>query len=132
MLSFRPRGLAALLLIPAISLFFPVAPLSANAQESLIHASVTGRVIDPSGASVPHILVTATQPATNQRYSAETDAQGRFRLPFLAIGQYRIRAQAPGFAEVSQDVEVSVGSAFDVSLRLSLATAATSVQVSGF
>jgi hypothetical protein len=117
-------------LLAASCILFVATAMPVRAQESLTHASVTGRVLDPSGAAVPHVAVTAIQPATNQRYAVHTDAQGRFRIPFLSIGQYRITAQSTGFSETSQEIELSVGSAFDLTLRLSLAQAATSVQVS--
>ena len=99
------------------------------AQESLTTASVTGRVLDPSGAAVPRIFVQALQIATNQVYTAPTDAQGRFRLPYLPVGQYRISTQTAGFAETVREVQLTVGSAFDVTLQLALSASTTSVQV---
>ena len=101
----------------------------AFAQEGLTTASVTGRVLDPSGAVVPHVTVNALQIATNQAYSAQTDAQGRFRLPYLPVGQYRLRTQTPGFAETVRDVQLTVGSAFDVTLQLGISASNSSVQV---
>ena len=101
----------------------------ALAQEGLTTASVTGRVLDPSGAVVPHVTVNALQIATNQAYSAQTDAQGRFRLPYLPVGQYRLRTQTPGFAETVRDVQLTVGSAFDVTLQLAISASNSSVQV---
>ena len=68
--------------------------ITMRAQETLTHASVTGRVVDPAGAVVAHSAVTALAMATNQRHFVETDAQGRFRLPYLPAGEYRMSAQA--------------------------------------
>ena len=101
-----------------------------HAQETLNNASITGRVLDPTGASVPRISVTALEPATNQIYSTQTDTQGRFRLPFLPVGQYRISSQAPGFARAAREIELTVGSAFDVTLQLGMAQTSSTVQVS--
>jgi hypothetical protein len=126
----RPTALAALSLLSAATFISVSVPTAAYAQESLIHASVTGRVLDPSGAAIPHVSVIALQPATNQKYTVQTDGQGRFRLSFLPIGQYRIGVEAPGFSEVEQNIDVSVGSAFDVTLQVSVAQASSSVQVS--
>src|ERR1700743_3580081 len=83
-----------------------------RAQETLNNASISGRVIDPTGAAVPRIPVTAFETATNRNYTSQTAAQGRFRLPFLPIGQYRISAQAPGFSTAAREIELTVGSAF--------------------
>ncbi len=107
-----------------------VASSAMRAQETLTHASVTGRVVDPTGAVVAHSAVTALSMATNQSHFVETDAQGRFRLPYLAAGEYRISAQAKGFGESSRMVELTVGSAFDVTLQLSIRATAT-VDVTG-
>jgi hypothetical protein len=87
-------------------------------------------VLDPTGAAVPRISVTALEPATNQTYTTPTDAQGRFRLPFLRIGQYRISSQAPGFAQAAREIELTVGSAFDITLQLGMAQTSSTVQVS--
>jgi hypothetical protein len=110
-------------------LFF--ASTAIRAQETLTNASVTGRVLDPSGAVVSHAAIRALAIATNQSYTVQTDGQGRFRLPYLPVGRYRISAQADGFSEASREVQLSIGSAFDITLQLSLSTADTSVQVTG-
>lgn len=106
-----------------------ITPVSAAAQQTLTNASVTGRVVDPSGAAVANVPVTALQPITNQTYATRTDERGRFRLPYLPVGEYRIAAQAGGFEDAVQRVQLSVGSAFDVTLQLALPEATTSVQV---
>ncbi len=92
-------------------------------------ASVSGRVLDPSGAALPHVIVDALQTATNQRYDVQTDAQGRFRLPFLPVGQYIISAHSAGFAAATREVQLTIGSAFDVTLRLVVSGTSSSVQV---
>ena len=102
-----------------------------QAQETLTNASITGRVLDPSGALVAHASIEARATATNQSYTAQTDSQGRFRLPYLPVGQYRISAQSNGFSQVSREVHLTIGSAFDITLQLSVLTADTSVQVTG-
>jgi len=106
-----------------------IVPVTVHAQETLARASVTGRVLDPSGAVVPNSTVKALAVATNQIYTVQADEQGRFRIPYLPVGQYRISAQASGFAESSRQIRLTVGSAFDLTLQLALASAATSIEV---
>jgi hypothetical protein len=101
-----------------------------SAQETLTNASITGRVLDPSGAVVARTMITAIQVVTNQSHIAQTDGQGRFRLPYLPVGEYQISAQADGFAKVSRQVQLTVGSAFDITLQLRLSTE-TNVEVTG-
>ncbi|HEY0263269.1 MAG TPA: TonB-dependent receptor [Granulicella sp.] len=103
--------------------------LIAQAQESLTTASITGHVLDPQSNIVQHAAITATETATGQVHAARSDEQGRFRLPLLPVGQYRIRAAAAGFADATQQVQLSVGAAFNLTLSLSMAQATASVQV---
>ena len=110
-------------------ILFVLLSLSLQAQETLTAASVTGRVLDPSGAAVPHASISALQMATNQTYTARTDDQGRFRLPYLPVGQYRISALANGFQEATSQAQLSVGAAFDLTLRLSLSQNTSNVLV---
>ena len=103
---------------------------TAAPQETISNASVTGRVLDPTGAAIPHATVIALQSATNETFTAETDDHGRFRLPYLPIGQYEIKSQSTGFATSEQTVDLTVGSAFDITLQLRVATTSSTVQVS--
>lgn len=121
--SMRPCVLLALTTLSLVT-------TAMRAQETLNNASVTGRVLDPTGAAVPHTSVTALEPGTNQTYATQTDAQGRFRLLFLPIGQYRISSQAPGFQRAAREIELTVGSAFDITLELGMAQTSSTVQVS--
>jgi outer membrane receptor protein involved in Fe transport len=104
---------------------------TSHAQETLTNASITGRVLDPSGALVANASIEALAAATNQSYTTQTDSQGRFRLPYLPVGQYRISARANGFSQISREVQLTIGSAFDITLQVSVLTADTSVQVMG-
>jgi Carboxypeptidase regulatory-like domain len=99
------------------------------AQETLTSASITGRVLDATGAALPRADVTATAIATNQKYAMSTDQQGRFRVPFLPVGEYTITAQANGFATATRRVQLTVGAAFDVSLQLNVGSQMSSVLV---
>ena len=92
----------------------------ASAQESPTNASVAGQVVDPSGAAIPDTTVTAVQSSTNQPYTFRTDSQGRFRFSLLPPGRYRLTASARGFAQNSQMIDLSVGSAFNLRVQLSV------------
>ena len=116
------------IVILALTLFLFL-PLCLHGQEALTAASMTGRVLDPSGAVVPHASVSALRTATNETFTANTDDQGRFRFPYLPVGFYTVRVQPDGFAATTQQVQLSVGAAFDLTLRLSLSQATANVQV---
>ena len=107
-----------------------VTPFCVHAQQSLTSASITGRVLDPSGAAIPHVTVDALAVQTHQTSTAETDGAGRFRFPFLLVGPYIITAQASGFAPTSRELRLTVGSAFDLTFPLAVAHANSHVDVS--
>jgi len=75
--------------------------------------------------------VAARQPETNLTSTARTDREGRFRFPYLRVGQYEVRVHQPGFADVARSVTLTVGSAFELPVSLALASAETNVTVKG-
>ena len=85
----------ALLLIP-----------SAWAQENAI---ITGTVTDSTGAVVPNVEVTLTNPATGQVRKATSNTLGIYVFPSLGVGHYTISAMASGFHKfVVTDIVVNI------------------------
>ncbi len=103
----------------------------ASAQETINNASLSGRVVDPTGAVVAGARVTAKQLDTNVVVTVETAKDGRFRFPYLKVGSYEVTAMFPGFATATRALALTVGSAFDVPFVLSVAAVDTSVNVAG-
>jgi hypothetical protein len=101
-----------------------------SGQESINHASVSGRVADPSGAVVENARVTARQTDTNQTSNAATDREGRFRFPYLGIGQYLITVHRQGFADAERRLTVTVGAAFELPFSLALEATGATITVS--
>lgn len=101
----------------------------ASAQEALNYASISGRVSDASGAVVEGATVTAQHIDTHIARSTATDKDGRFRVPFLAVGQYRVRVHQAGFTDVVRTVTLTVGAAFDFPVALSVDPLKTEVVV---
>jgi hypothetical protein len=113
------RRRAAVLVVYAAVMV--VAPGSVAAQETVNQAVISGRVLDPQGAAVPGALVTARQVETNVMADTLSDAEGRFRLPYLRIGSYELRARLAGFRENARTLVLSAGSAFDIPINLEVA-----------
>ena len=61
-----------------------------HAQQTINNASLSGRVTDPSGRVVQNVTITATQLATHSIHTTVSDADGRFRFPYLSVGTYHI------------------------------------------
>src|SRR6185503_2590329 len=89
----------------------------------------SGRVLDPQGAAVPGATVIGRQTETNVTVEAITEADGRFRFPYLKIGPYELEAKLQGFKENARTLTLSAGSAFDISMVLDVAGIDTAVVV---
>jgi hypothetical protein len=102
---------------------------TARAQETVDSASVSGRVIDSQNEAVPGAAVTLRHRETNATRTAETDREGRFRFTYLKVGAYELIVQLAGFADIHRSLTLSAGSAYDLPLKLSLASLDTTVTV---
>ena len=76
------------LLLPAVSF------------EQVTTTNITGTVTDSSGAAIPAAQVTVTNTGTGYTRSAQTGAQGDYRLEFLPVGNYNVETSANGFKKV--------------------------------
>lgn len=62
-------------------------------------ASLSGRILDPSGAAVPGATVIATNLQTNVSTSTRTNGSGDYAFAALPPAPYQIRVRAKGFKE---------------------------------
>jgi len=123
----RPRALLVVFL-PLVIFTFCVCILSA--QDSAT-GSIRGTVLDPGGARLPQAMVAIANSATNARYFATSDAEGRFAFEMLPPGDYSARVEAAGMSpEVTPSLHVDVGGVSELHFRLSLAGAQESLTVS--
>jgi hypothetical protein len=99
-----------------LAIFLAASGLSA--QESINNASITGRVTDPTGAVIAHATVTAVAVSTNLTTTVITDGAGRFRFPYLQVGQYVLTVHEAGFSDVKRSLSLTVGAAFDLPVTL--------------
>ena len=102
---------------------------SVRAQETVDSASVSGRVIDAQNEVVPGATVTLRQRATNTTRTAQTGADGRFRFTYLKVGEYELVVQLAGFADIRRPLSLSAGAAYELPLKLSVASLDTAVTV---
>jgi Carboxypeptidase regulatory-like domain/TonB dependent receptor len=103
--------------------------LPALAQQSIDYGSVSGRVIDPSGAVVAGAIVTVRHVETNVTSSAVTDREGRFRFPYLKVGSYDVTVRQAGFKDAARTLALAAGSAFELPIALAVEGIDTSVTV---
>jgi hypothetical protein len=104
---------------------------SAVAQQTVTSAALSGIVQDASGALVTDAELTATHVATNQQKTAKTDYDGRYRFPYLPVGDYKLAINAPGFEPFGQELTLTIGQAVYLPVRLVVAGFSEKVTVTG-
>lgn len=102
---------------------------SANAQQTISAASLSGRVEDSAGAIISAARIVAKNSDTNQMQNVVSDENGRFRFPYLPVGNYEITCEQDGYAPLVQKMTATVGQAIEVVLNLSVAQVSEQVQV---
>ncbi|HEY1938021.1 MAG TPA: TonB-dependent receptor [Candidatus Angelobacter sp.] len=86
---------------------------------------------DQSGAVVANAKVTATSDSTGTTHTTTSNNQGFYRFPLLPPGSYTVNANAPNFQATTRKIQVTVGQATNANFTLSVATAITTVEVTG-
>jgi hypothetical protein len=91
------------------------------AQQSIDLASIGGQITDPSGAVIDGATITARHLQTNVTTTAASDREGRFRLPYLRVGEYEITIAHEGFRDSVRTLAVAAGAAFELPVTLAVA-----------
>jgi hypothetical protein len=104
---------------------------SAPAQELGGAGTVQGSVKDPTGGAMVSVSVMLSNPVTGLKRTATTDSMGRFVFRNLPPNPYHISVSTQGFRDLEQDVDVRSAVPIDLDLKLALAGAAETVQVTG-
>ena len=90
--------------------------------------TLTGRIIDAQQLPMPGVTVTVAGPQGTQEIT--TDAEGRFRVPFLTPGSYTLRATLAGFTTIEQlNVSIRLGQTVDLPLTMAVAGITQTVEV---
>jgi hypothetical protein len=106
--------------------------LSQQAARAQIAATVSGRVQDASGATVPGVMVTVRSLETGSARVVTTDEGGNFRVLSLAVGKYDVKAEKTGFkAALKRGINLVAGQQAVVVLRLEVGEVFQQVTVSG-
>src|SRR5499433_3700710 len=112
--------LAALLLVA----------ISANAQTS--RGTVTGTVLDSTGAVISGVSVTLTGVETGVRLSANSNDAGVYRFDAVDPGTYDLTVSLPGFRTyLSTHIGVEANRATTIDPALKVGAAETRIEVSG-
>jgi len=98
-----------------------IALLCAPVARAQVSAAISGRVTDPSGATVSGAAVMAKNLETGETRSTVTDEVGLYWVPSLAVGEYEVHVTKQGFQEqVRGGIRLVVGQEASVDLALKL------------
>ncbi|RPI27325.1 MAG: carboxypeptidase regulatory-like domain-containing protein, partial [Acidobacteria bacterium] len=112
------------LIIIAVLSFVPLlAQTGAN-------TGVQGRVIDPSGGTIPGATVTVTRADTGEVRSAVTDDTGNWEVRHLTPGVYTLTFEMTGFKKLIQSgVNVTTSEIATVNVAMQLGEIGQTVEV---
>jgi Carboxypeptidase regulatory-like domain/TonB dependent receptor-like, beta-barrel len=123
-INFRRLGILTCLSV------FVCLSLAATGFAQQTSGTIAGTVIDPSGAVVPGVGVTATNQSTGLTRTTSTNTHGQYRIPYLPVGTYTVRTSKEGFVSQEQKgitLEILQVRSVDFSLQLGSVTQTVTV-----
>ncbi len=114
-----------------LSLSLLLTAITSPVMAQTFRGSIAGTVTDSTGAAVPGAQVSAVETATGEEHKMLSTGAGEFSFADLPLGAYTITVMAPSFGTVKVDkVPVSAGVVYSLPVRLQVAQAAETVEVS--
>ena len=90
--------LSPALLFSSVATFLP-----ANASAQEFRGTISGTVVDSTGAAVPGATVVARETSTGTISTTKSDNAGEYVIPFLLPGSYTVTITMTGFEKVIRD-----------------------------
>ena len=121
-------GIALYVSLIASVPFSAWSPLYAQLQ----NGNIIGTIVDPGGAFVPGVTVTAMNETSNTSRTVTSGSDGTYPFQLLPAGSYTITAEVPGFKKfTNSNVKLDVGQGLPVDIKLELGEVTAEVRVSG-
>ena len=93
-------------------------------------STVSGKITDPSGASVPAASITASNEDTGLRRIVNSNEDGGYVVPLLPPGRYRLTVQKDGFKPVTRSgIVLQVDQVARIDFALDVGAVAETVEV---
>jgi hypothetical protein len=115
----------------AVAVFLVLVP---GASAQLYTGSVSGVVLDPSGAALPGARVALVDSEKGFAYEVKTDQQGRYILREIPPGTYTLTVEAPNFEIQRRErirLDVNQNISFDFSMKIGATSEIVNVEASG-
>ena len=94
------------------------------------NATVTGTVLDPSGAAVANVAISITNSATGQVRETVSNSAGDYRFANVGVGTYTLAASMTGFHKYTKTgIVVNVAQTQESTINLSVGSTQESVTV---
>jgi len=113
----------------AVFVFLMCASQLLHAQGVGNSASITGTVVDPTGAVVPKATVEIHNVVSGLSRTTTTDSTGNFSFVNIPYNPYHLSVNGEGFAPYAQDVDVRSSITQNLKINLTLAGATSNVIV---
>ena len=113
--------------IPAAVLLVLLTSVAAHAQQH--RGVIRGVVVDPALLGLANVEVRVTREDTGEVRRAKTDGGGRFTVPELPAGVYRVNVEQAGFGPFVARTEVAMNQEFWLQVPLQLGAVIQAVDV---
>ena len=118
--------------MPHKRLLFTFFVFTAGLSAQEFRATLTGRVMDSSGAAVPNVTVHARNTGTNEASSAVAGASGGYTIPFLRPGTYDISVEVSGFKKFTREgLILNLGQSANLDIPLEVGSVNEQITVTG-
>ncbi|HRJ21233.1 MAG TPA: carboxypeptidase-like regulatory domain-containing protein, partial [Bryobacteraceae bacterium] len=115
-------------MINRVLITFFASALIVGAQSD--RGTITGQVLDGTGAAVPNAQVAAINSATQVRYQTTTNDTGTYVIPQLPSGGYEVAVQAAGFRRTTQrGINITVLQTVNLNITLELGEVEQTIDV---
>ena len=130
-LALRSRHMLKARRLPSLLVLCLWASFTLYAQNSAGTASISGTVLDESGAAISGAKVLVENTSIGLRRALMTNASGVFSAPALVPGSgYKLSIVQPGFSTyILNEIGLTVGASVNLPIRLLVASSATQIEV---
>ncbi len=94
-----------------------------------VSGSLEGHVIDPSGAAIAGVTITAVAVDTGLQRQTVANGVGFYQFSFLPLGRFTVTAEAQGFGKVQRSANIELNTTRTADFTLKPATVSTEVTV---
>jgi hypothetical protein len=94
-------------------------------------STISGTVVDPSGAAVGGAVITAVDTTNGKSKTAVADDSGTFRLSDLPTDQYRVSVAKEGFSTAEQTLTLQPRRDEELQVQLKVGQVSETVEVTG-